>query len=231
MEVLCERLEDVRNEILVEEVNGKQSKKYILEGICIQADIPNRNGRIYPKSVIKPVIDKYINDVLNKNMAVGHLNHPDEKGDIRNNPKEISHKFESLTEDGSNWIGRARVAVGTPNGDIVAGLMDAGIGMGISTRALGKTKLLEDRTTRQQVKVVQNFHLLSPGDIVMDPSAPDAYLTALMENKEWVWENGLLVEREKEIKEEVNKIARAGRLDEQMVDLFKYLIKMNSGVK
>ena len=229
MEVLCERLEDVQNEILVEEVGGKKVKQYFLEGICIQSEVPNRNNRVYPKGVVKPVIDKYISEVLDRHMAVGHLNHPGEGEDPRNNPKEISHKFEKLTEDGNNWIGRARVAVGTPNGDIVAGLMDTGIGMGISTRGVGKTKPFMERG--KEMKVVQAFHLISPGDIVMDPSAPDAYLTALMENKEWVWQNGFLVEREKEIKTEVNTLAKNGKLNENMVQLFQYLIKLNSGAK
>lgn len=121
------------------------------------------------------------------------------------------------------------MATGTPNGAIVAGLMEAGIGMGISTRGVGKTK--DFTNGGKKLKVVQAFHLISPGDIVMDPSAPDAYLTALMENREWVWENGLLVEREKEIKQEVNTLAKTGKLDESMVQLFQYLIKLNSGAK
>lgn len=227
MEVLCERLEDVRNEILQEGDGANAKKQYFLEGISIQADILNRNRRIYPKEVVKPVIDKYISEVLSKNMAVGHLNHPEESGSILNNPKEVSHKFVSLTEDGSNWIARAKVAVGTPNGNIVAGLMDAGIVMGISTRAVGKTILQESNGSR--VRVVKAFNMLSPGDIVMDPSAPDAYLTAIMESKDWAWENGVLIEREKETKEIINKVVRTGRLDEQMMNLFHYLIRLNSG--
>jgi len=229
MEILCERLEDVHNEILVEEVEGKKVKNYFLEGICIQSEVPNRNLRVYPKAVVKPVIDKYITEMLDRHMAVGHLNHPNPDQDPRNNPKEISHKFEKLTEVGDNWVGRARVTTGTPNGSIVAGLMESGIGMGISTRGVGKTK--EFTNKGQKLKVVQNFHLISPGDIVMDPSAPDAYLTALMENKEWVWENGLLVEHEKEIKTEVNTLAKNGKLNESMIQLFQHLIKLNSGAK
>lgn len=225
MHVLVERNDDIRNEILVEDVNGKKQKKYILEGICIQAEVKNRNGRVYPKKLIKPEIDRFINEDIKLGRAVGHLNHPAD--DPRNDYKEVSHKFESLWEDGNNWYGRAVVTTGTPNGRIVAGLMDEGVNMGISTRALGKTKLFEEKG--QQVRVVQSFRLISPGDIVSDPSAPDAYLTNLMENKEWVWENGLLVEKEQEIKTEINELAKAKRLDEAaMLALFEKLVAMST---
>lgn len=225
MEVLVERIEDVTNEILTEAVNGEMKKKYIIEGICIQAEVKNRNGRVYPKGVVKPEIDRFIKEDIAKGMAVGHLNHP--ATDPRNDYKEVSHKFISLTENGNDWIGKAVVTQGTPNGRIVAGLMDEGVTMGISTRALGKTKLFESKG--QSTKVVQNFKLISPGDIVSDPSAPDAYLTNLMEGKEWIWENGLLLEKEVEIKDEINKAAGAGRLDEAaMLELFTKLIKLSN---
>lgn len=227
MEVLKEIIEDVRNEILVEETEtGAKKKRYIIEGICIQAEVKNRNKRVYPKKLIKPEIDRFIKEDLAQGRALGHLNHPDQ--DPRNNYKEVSHKFESLMEDGNNWIGRAVVTTGTPNGKLVAGLMEEGVNMGISTRALGKTKLFESRG--EQTRVVQTFKLISPGDIVSDPSAPDAYLTNLMEGKEWAWdENGFLVEREKEVRNLVNKVARNGGLNEQaMIKLFEHLTKLNT---
>lgn len=225
MQVLVERIDDVRNEILTEEVNGVKHKKYIIEGISIQAEVKNRNGRIYPKALIKPEIDRFIKEELALGRAVGHLNHP--ATDPRNDYKEVSHKYVALTESGNDWIGRAVVTTGTPNGRIVAGLMDEGVNMGTSTRALGKTKLFESKGV--QTKVVQSFKLISPGDIVSDPSAPDAYLTNLMEGKEWVWENGILIEREAEIREEVNKAARTGRLDEaKMIELFQMLVRLSN---
>ena len=228
MQVLVERIDDIRNEILTEEVEGVKKKKYILEGICIQTEVLNRNGRIYPEKLCDPEIERFIREDIALGRAVGHLNHP--ATDPRNDYKEVSHKFESLRKDGTNWIGRAVVTTGTPNGTIVAGLMDEGVNMGISTRALGKTKLFEDKKKGTSAKVVQTFRLISPGDIVSDPSAPDAYLTNLMENKEWVWENGLLVEREKEIKTEVNTLARTGRLDEAaMLKLFEKLVALSNG--
>ncbi|WEM34274.1 prohead core protein [Xanthomonas phage X1] len=226
MQVLVERIDDVRNEILVEEVGGIKHKKYIIEGISIQAEVKNRNGRVYPKELIKPEIDRFIREDIALGRAVGHLNHP--ANDPRNDYKEVSHKYESLTEDGNNWIGRAVVTTGTPNGRIVAGLMDEGVNMGTSTRALGKTKMFEQRG--QKTAVVQSFRLISPGDIVSDPSAPDAYLTNLMEGKEWVWENGLLMEREVEIKKEINHAARTGTLNEaKMIELFKKLVALSNG--
>ncbi len=226
MDVLVERIDDVRNEILQEEVNGVKKKKYIIEGICIQLEVKNRNGRVYPANLCNPEIERFIKEDIALGRAVGHLNHP--ANDPRNDYKEVSHKFESLTRSGNDWIGRAVVTTGTPNGRIVAGLMDEGVNMGISTRALGKVKMFESKG--EQTKVVQSFRLISPGDIVSDPSAPDAYLTNLMEGKEWVWENGLLVEREKEIKDEVNTLARTGRLDEKaMVELFEKLIALSNG--
>lgn len=215
----------MHSEILVEEVEGVKKKKYILEGVCIQAEVKNRNGRIYPKGLIKPEIDRFIKEEIAQGRAVGHLNHP--VTDPRNDYKEVSHKFEKLTESGNDWIGRAVVTTGTPNGRIVAGLMDEGVNMGISTRALGKTKLFESKGV--STKVVQTFKLVSPGDIVSDPSAPDAYLTNLMEGKEWVWENGLLVEQEKDIRAEIDGLVRAGRLDEQaMIQLFHELISLST---
>lgn len=223
MEVLVERIEDVNNEILVEE--STKEKRYIIEGICIQTNIKNRNGRIYPKAVVAREVDRYIREEVNSNKAVGELNHP--TSDPRINYERVSHKFEKLTESGDNWIGRAVVTKNTPMGRIVAGLMDEGVTMGISSRALGKTVLSEG------VRVVQNnFRLITPGDIVSDPSAPDAYLTNLMEGKEWVWENGLLVERESEVKGMVNKLSKHGRLDEQaMKRLFSHLINRSLGVR
>jgi hypothetical protein len=232
MEILVERIDDIKNEILYEEVEvaGKvtRQKKYILEGVSIQTEIKNRNGRVYPKALVNPEIERYIREDMALGRSVGHLNHP--PTDPRNDYKEVSHKFVSLLENGNDWIARAEVTTGTPNGGIVAGLMDAGVQMGISTRSLGKTKLYESRG--ESTRVVQTFKLISPGDIVSDPSAPDAYLTALMENKEWVWENGLLVEHEKEIKQDINTLVKTRKLDdEMMLELFQRLIKLHTGAK
>ena len=196
MDLLIEKYEILENQI-IQEGTEKPEKAYYVEGICIQSNVKNRNNRIYPKEIVKREVDRYINEEINKNRAVGELDHPEDGPGGRY--KNVSHKFISLKESGDNWIGKAKVTTHTPMGAIVAGLMDEGIVMGISTRAMGSTKLCEGN-----VRVVQNdFRLVSAGDIVSDPSAPDAFLQNLIEQKEWVWENGMLMEKEKEIISEV----------------------------
>ncbi|ASD50376.1 prohead core protein [Acidovorax phage ACP17] len=199
---------------------GRPAKNYFLEGICIQSNIKNRNGRLYPKALVDREVNRYITEMVATNRAVGELNHPEARSSI--DYERVSHKYVSLTESGNNWIGRAQVTTGTPMGSIVAGLMDCGVVMGTSSRANGTTRLHEG------VKVVQNdFRLVTPGDIVSDPSAPDAFLTGLMENKEWVYGNGVLFEREVEMKDKVNTLARTKQLNEQsMKNLFGLIMTM-----
>ena len=213
-------VETYESQSLITESAAKE-KEYFLEGICIQANIKNRNGRIYPYAVVKREVDKYITEFVNTNMAVGELNHPATDPSI--NYERVSHKYEWLKEDGNNWIGRAKVAHKTHIGSIVAGLMECGVVMGTSSRATGSTRLFEG------AKVVQNdFRLITPGDIVYGPSAPDAYLTNLMEGREWVWANGTLIEREAEIKKDVNTLARTKKLDEKhMRALFESIVESN----
>lgn len=214
MQILVERIEKHQN--LFEEVDGV--RKYYIQGPCIQTNVQNKNGRIYEKEVVGPEIERFIREDLANNEAVGELNHPLE--DPRVNFERVSHKFVSLLEEGDNWIGKAVVTRNTAMGAIVAGLMDENVRMGISTRAVGSTK------KRDGIAYVQkDFHLISPGDIVSDPSAPDAYLTNLMENKEWVWANGVLVEREAEIKDLVNTAAKKKQLNEEgLRKLFNYIL-------
>lgn len=210
MEILVEHNYSC-NKILEE----NKQRKYIIEGICIQTNVKNKNGRVYPLQTVLPEINRYIEEDIKNSRAVGELNHP--ISDPHINYERVSHKFESLKQDGDNFIGRAVITCNTPMGSIVAGLMDEGIKMGISTRALGTTKVMKGG-----VKEVQkDFHLISAGDIVSNPSAPDAYLTNLMENKEWVWANGILIEREKEIKEAVNKNAKDEKV---LIELFKDIL-------
>lgn len=201
------------------EAKDTGQKKYFIEGITVQSDVKNRNNRIYPYQVVKREMDRYIREMVNTNRAVGELNHPTNRREI--DYERASHKYVSLVEDGKNWIGKAQVTVGTPMGNVVAGLMDCGVRMGTSTRGTGTTKLHEG------VHVVQNdFSLITAGDIVSDPSAPDAYLTNLMENKEWVYANGVLYEKEYEIKKTVNNLAKTKKLnDENMTKLFNLIME------
>jgi hypothetical protein len=215
MIVLQEKIEGSRSEILEEKTGGR---RYIIEGICIQTNIENRNKRKYPKENVMNEIVRYIKEDIAANRALGELNHP--TGDPRINYENVSHKFLSLTESGDNWIGKAVVTKNTPKGSVVAGLMDEGVAMGISTRAVGSVK------KKNGVNIVQeDFHLISAGDIVSDPSAPDAYLTNLMEGKEWVWANGILVEKEAEIRGLVNTAARKKQLNEEgLKRLFNHIL-------
>lgn len=217
MQVLVEEeFEATESKIVLEESTG--SKKYIVEGVMMQSEVKNRNGRVYPRPVMMTALNRYITEYVDKHRAVGELNHP--KDDPRINYERVSHRFEYLRESGNDVIGRAVIANKTPMGSVVAGLMDAGVQMGTSSRAVGDVKLFEG------VKVVQsNFRIITAGDIVSDPSAPDAYLTNLMENKEWVYANGVLVERESEIKNAVNTMARTKTLtEENMQTLFTLIM-------
>lgn len=215
MEFLVENFDIMKSEVLNEGVSGK---KYIIEGPCVQTNVINRNKRKYPKDTVRPEIERYIREKVNTNMAVGELNHPTKDPSI--NYERATHKFESLYESGDDWIGRAVVSHTSGLGSIIAGLMDIGVVMGISTRAVGSTRLYEG------IKVVQkDFHMISAGDIVSDPSAPDAYLTNLMEGKEWVWANGILLEKEREIKGMVNNLAKKRQLNEENLNrLFNHIL-------
>lgn len=221
--------EQYDTDVLIEEreVDGQKEKLYFLEGICIQTNLKNRNGRIYPKPLVDRELGRYINEKLSRSQAVGELNHPESDNPARLaviDPERVSHRYLWIKEDGDNYVARAQVAHKTPMGSVVAGLMECGVVMGTSSRARGSIKLHEG------AKIVQNdFRLITPGDIVWEPSAPDAYLTNLMEGKEWTMANGVLVEMEREIKSNVNKLARARKLDKkhtgQLFDLIMAKVK------
>lgn len=202
---------------ITEATDGKE-RQYFIEGISIQSNIKNRNGRVYPEQIVDREVARYIKEKVEKHQAVGELHHP--KDDPSINYYKVSHKYVSLIKEGTNWIGKAKIANKTPTGSIVAGLMECGVNMGTSTRATGSTRLSEG------VSVVQgDFRLITAGDIVPDPSAPDAYLTNLMEGKEWVFANGVLIERESEMKKTVNKLAMKGQLTEaNMRKLFEQIM-------
>lgn len=216
MKILIEKVDDSKSVVIQEE----KEKKYYIEGIFIQSNVKNKNGRVYPKDVVRNEVNRYIKEMIDTHRAVGELNHP--KEDPTLNYERASHKFISLTESGDNWIGKAVITKGTPMGKIVAGLMDEGVQMGVSTRALGSTKLCEGG-----VRVVQkDFHLITAGDIVSDPSAPDAFVQNLMEGKEWVWENGILVEKQLEdAVKEIDKAAKSKTLNEEkLVKIFHEIL-------
>ena len=167
-------------EVLTEAKDGKKS--YAIEGIFMQAETKNRNGRIYPRAVMEKAVGKYDKEQVAKGRAVGELNHPE--GPTVNLDK-VSHKIESLDWKGNDVVGKARI-LETPMGKIVQGLLDGGVNLGVSTRGMGSLKNGSD------AMIVQEDFMLNAVDIVQDPSAPSAFVNGVMEGVEWVWNNGIL---------------------------------------
>ncbi len=203
--------EEVQNaEYLVEEVNGK--KKYKIKGIFLQSDLKNRNGRVYPKDILENEVSRYNREFINKKRAFGELGHPDGP---TVNLERVSHMITSLKPDGKNFIGEAKI-MDTPYGKIVKGLIDEGAQLGVSSRGMGS---LIQRNGANYVK--DDFYLATAADIVADPSAPDAFVEGIMENKEWVWDNGRLVERDIEAWKQQIREAKQRKLDETKLKVFK----------
>lgn len=224
--LLIERnMELTESNILVPE--GSVDKKYIIKGIFMQSDIKNRNGRIYPEHIMDKEVTRYINDKVITNQATGELNHPTGDGSLSINYERVSHKINALTKVGKNWIGEAIITHKTPIGSVIAGLMEAGVVMGVSSRATGSLKLNGHGT-----KIVQeDFKLITAADIVSDPSAPDALVTSIMEGKEWIFVNGALTEQTlSEVKDEINNNAKSIIHDEQrLINVFEWIIKNKIG--
>lgn len=181
--------------IIQEATDASGEKKYFIEGIFLQSEIVNRNGRKYPKAILKREVDRYRKEHIEKSRAVGELGHPDNP---TINLDRVSHKIISLTEDGDNFIGKAQI-LNTPQGNIVKNLIDEGIVFGVSSRGVGS---LKEKNGHHIVD--DDFVLVTAADIVADPSAPDAIVSALHENREWIWSQGRLVESEKEIRRHIN---------------------------
>ena len=178
--------EEISNaEYIVEEKNGK--KNYAIKGIFMQSDVKNKNGRIYPKEILQKEVARYNREFINKNRAFGELGHPDGP---TVNLERVSHMIKSLTPEGSNFIGEARV-LDTPYGKIVKSLIDEGASLGVSSRGMGTLV-----NTGGANIVKDDFYLATAADIVADPSAPDAFVEGIMEGKEWVWNNGILKEQD-----------------------------------
>ena len=179
--------EEVSNVKIITEGKGSNKKLYI-EGVFLQGNIKNRNGRMYPVETLAREVNRYNESFVGKGRALGELGHPD--GPTVNLDR-VSHKITSLVQEGNNFRGKAQL-LNTPMGKIASSLLDEGVMLGVSSRGVGS--LREDRNG---CKVVgEDFMLATAADIVADPSAPDAFVNGIMEGKEWVWDNGLLKERE-----------------------------------
>lgn len=210
MKLLIER----RTEPVNVAVN-QEDKKYYIEGVFLQSNIKNHNGRIYPKEILRKEVDRYIKERVEKNRATGELGHPQNPSI---NLDRISHKIEWLREDGDNFVGRAKI-LDTPFGKIAKNLIDEGVEFGVSSRGLGSVKKKDGSDF-----VCEDFYLVTPADIVSEPSAPDAFVTGLMENQEWAWDNGRLVVLEKEIKSEINQAVREGLDEKRLLKLFDRIL-------
>lgn len=213
MQLISELVETI-NPIIEESADGK--KHMYIEGVFMQDSIKNRNGRIYPKKVMQESVSKYMESFVNKNRAMGELNHPQSP---QVNPERASHLITSLREEGENWVGKAKI-LETPMGSIVKNLIEGGVQLGVSSRGLGSVK------ESNGANVVQNGYTITAIDTVSDPSAPSAFVNGIMEGKEWILENGILVEKEMEdVQEFVDKEVRMKRFDDAaMQALFNKII-------
>ena len=207
--------EEISNaEYLVEETNGK--KDYKIRGIFLQSDIKNRNGRVYAKDILNKEVMRYNAEFINKKRAFGELGHPDGP---TVNLERVSHMITKLAPEGANFVGEAKI-MNTPYGKIVKGLIDEGEQLGVSSRGMGS---LEQRNGSNYVK--SDFMLATAADIVADPSAPDAFVQGIMESKEWVWNNGRLVERDVATWKKEIQSATTKRLEEKKIEIFENFLK------
>jgi hypothetical protein len=204
--------------LIVEEKLGKK-KEYFIEGIFLQSEITNRNGRMYQEGVMDKEVGRYLKEYVERNRAYGELGHPDTPSI---NLDRVSHLITSLRKEGTNWIGKAKI-LETPMGNIARGLLDGGANLGVSSRALGSLKM-----NKEGVQVVQDdFMLSTAADIVADPSAPDAFVRGIMESAEWVYVDGKFVEKHIEEVQRAIRATPSKRLTEQsLVEFKKFLQKL-----
>jgi len=204
MKLISEEAIDV--DFVTEEDENKK-KSYFIEGIFMQSEMKNRNGRVYPKAILQKEVKRYTDKFINTKRAFGELGHPDGP---TVNLERVSHMITELVEDGANFVGRAKI-MDTPYGKIVKNLIDEGAKLGVSSRGMGSLKPVQDGLQEVQ----SDFYLATAADIVADPSAPDAFVSGIMEGKEWVWDNGLI--KEKEIVEYQKRVERATEISRNKV--------------
>jgi len=214
MKLICELQETIEYE-LIDEGAGK-AKQYFIEGIFMQSEQKNKNGRIYPLPVLEKEVNRYIKEYVEPKRAFGELGHPD--GPTVNLDR-ASHMITDLRKEGKNFVGRAKI-LGTPNGQIVKCLIDEGARLGVSSRGMGTLK--PDKKNSQIVQ--DDFYLATAADIVADPSAPNAFVEGIMEGKEWIWDNGSLQERDIERARNNIRKAPSKRLEEVKINEFKNLM-------
>jgi len=213
MKLITETLENV--EYITEEVKGKTN--YKIRGVFLQSEIKNRNGRVYPKETLSNEVSRYNKEFVEQKRAFGELGHPDGP---TVNLERVSHMITKLYPDGNNFIGEAKI-MDTPYGKIVKNLIDEGAKLGVSSRGMGSL----ERSRGGEARVGNDFYLATAADIVADPSAPDAFVEGIMEGKEWVWENGALIEKDIEAwRMEIYK-AKKFELDDKKLKVFESFLK------
>ena len=218
MKLIAEHIEQELG-VIIEEKDGK--KNYAIEGIFAQAEKENRNGRIYPKPVMEKAVDKYVTEQVSQKRAVGELNHPD--GPTVNLDK-VSHLITDLDWKGNDVVGKAQI-LETPNGQIVKGLLDGGVRLGVSTRGMGSLE------KKGNTNYVGNDFVLSTVDIVQDPSATGAFVNGIMEGVEWVWNNGIIEAQEIEKMEtEIKKAPRKDLYEVQTREFKNFLSLLKSKI-
>jgi hypothetical protein len=211
MKLITENIEEIN--VLTEEKNGK--KNLYIEGIFLQSETKNRNGRIYPFNVLDKEVNRYNEEYVKAGRALGELGHPDGPSV---NLDRVSHKIVELRSEGTNFYGKARI-LDTPMGKIAKSLIDEGVKLGVSSRGMGS---LEEKNGAKYVR--DDFMLATAADIVADPSAPDAFVQGIMEGKEWIWDNGILKEyRVSEYKKYISEATRTN-LEERKLKAFHSFI-------
>lgn len=210
MKLITETVQDIN--VLTEEKNGQ--KHYFIEGVFMQAETKNRNGRVYPVSVLEKELGRYNNEYVKQNRAMGELGHPDGP---TVNLERVSHIIKDLRLEGNDIYGKAKI-LDTPYGKIVKNLMDEGAKLGVSSRGMGSLK------EEDGVNVVQEDFMLAAVDVVADPSAPNAFVNGIMEGREWIWDGGVLKPVEVENYKKIIEKTSSRNLEEQAMKLFKDFI-------
>jgi hypothetical protein len=214
MKLIRETVENTK--LIIEDKGLGKGKQYFIEGIFLQSELVNRNGRMYQEKIMDKEVGRYLKEQVQNNRAYGELGHPDGPGI---NLHLVSHMITDLRKEGTNWIGRAKI-LETPNGLIARGLLDGGANLGVSSRAMGSLK-----QNNEGVQIVQDdFMLSTAADIVADPSAPDAYVRGIMEGKEWIFVDGKFVEQNiEEVKSFIKKTS-SRNLEEAKIRAFQHFL-------
>ena len=218
MKLISEYAENKLN-FLVEEDKKTGKKNYAIQGIFAQAETKNRNGRIYPMSIMEKALGKYVDTQVSKGRAVGELNHPE--GPTVNLDR-VSHKIDDLHFEGKNVVGKASI-LDTPMGQVVKGLLDGGVTFGVSTRGMGSL------SQRNDAMVVNSDYILNAVDIVQDPSAPGAFVNGIMEGVEWVWNNGIIeAQTIEKMETEIKKAPRTNLYETEVREFKNFLSLLKS---